>query len=92
MTPGLNRVLPEASALVVTGVFIGLILYSLTELHVSPLTPNTFFFYLLPPIVLDAGYSMPNRLFFGNLGLILLLAVVGTVWNVATIGESVWLI
>ena len=42
---------------------------------------------MLPPIILDAGYFMPNRLFFDNMGTILLMAVVGTVFNVATIGE-----
>jgi NhaP-type Na+/H+ or K+/H+ antiporter len=42
---------------------------------------------MLPPIILDAGYFMPNRLFFDNIGTILLMAVVGTVFNVATIGE-----
>lgn len=56
----------------------------------SPLTPNTFFFYMLPPIILDAGYFMPNRLFFDNLGTILLMAVVGTIFNIATIGSSLW--
>lgn len=88
MTPKINKVLPESSLLIVVGVIIGLILYSSTKLHVSPLTPNTFFFYMLPPIILDAGYFMPNRLFFDNIGTILLMAVVGTIFNVATIGEN----
>lgn len=87
MTPKINKVLPESSLLIVVGVIIGLILYSSTKFHVSPLTPNTFFFYMLPPIILDAGYFMPNRLFFDNLGTILLMAVIGTIFNVATIGE-----
>lgn len=87
MTPKINKVLPESSLLIVLGVIIGLILYSSTKFHVSPLTPTTFFFYMLPPIILDAGYFMPNRLFFDNIGTILLMAVVGTVFNVATIGE-----
>ncbi|XP_072461411.1 sodium/hydrogen exchanger 3 isoform X3 [Notamacropus eugenii] len=33
---------------------------------------------------------MPNRLFFGNLGTILLYAVIGTVWNAATTGLSLY--
>lgn len=91
MTPKINKVLPESSLLIVVGVIIGLILYSSTKLHVSPLTPNTFFFYMLPPIILDAGYFMPNRLFFDNIGTILLMAVIGTIFNVATIGGSLYL-
>jgi NhaP-type Na+/H+ or K+/H+ antiporter len=43
---------------------------------------------MLPPIIFDAGYFMPNRLFFDNLGTILLMAVVGTIFNIATIGKS----
>lgn len=56
-----------------TGGLIGVILLFGTRLDVSPLTPNTFFFYMLPPIILDAGYFMPNRMFFDNLGTILLM-------------------
>lgn len=32
---------------------------------------------------------MPNRLFFDNLGTILLMAVVGTIWNMSTIGKKI---
>jgi sodium/hydrogen exchanger-like protein 3 len=91
MTPKINKVLPESSLLIVVGVIIGLILYTSTQLHVQPLTPNTFFFYMLPPIIFDAGYFMPNRLFFDNIGTILLMAVIGTIYNVATIGTSLYL-
>lgn len=87
MTPKINKVLPESSLLITVGVIIGLILYSTNKLQLSPLTPNTFFFYMLPPIILDAGYFMPNRLFFDNIRTILLMAVAGTIFNVATIGE-----
>jgi sodium/hydrogen exchanger-like protein 3 len=87
MTPKINKIFPESSLLIVVGVIVGIILYKSTSVRVSPLTPNTFFFYMLPPIILDAGYFMPNRLFFDNIGTILLMAVIGTIFNIATIGE-----
>uniref|UniRef100_A0A182KC99 Sodium/hydrogen exchanger n=1 Tax=Anopheles christyi TaxID=43041 RepID=A0A182KC99_9DIPT len=90
MTPKLSRMFPESCLLIVVGVIIGVLLRYATNLHVSPLTPNTFFFYMLPPIILDAGYFMPNRMFFDNIGTILLMAVVGTIFNISTIGASLW--
>jgi len=87
MTPKLNKIFPESCLLIVVGVIIGIVLYFATSVHISPLTPNTFFFYMLPPIILDAGYFMPNRLFFDNIGTILLMAVIGTIFNIATIGK-----
>ncbi|XP_058061035.1 sodium/hydrogen exchanger 3 isoform X2 [Anopheles bellator] len=90
MTPKLSRMFPESCLLIVVGVIIGVLLRYATNLHVSPLTPSTFFFYMLPPIILDAGYFMPNRMFFDNIGTILLMAVVGTIFNIGTIGGSLW--
>lgn len=86
--PQLNQIFPESCLLIVIGVIIGITLSFGKVLDVSPLTPNTFFLYMLPPIIFDAGYFMPNRLFFDHLGTILLMAVVGTIFNIATIGES----
>lgn len=90
MTPKLSKMFPESCLLIVVGVIIGVLLRFATNLHVSPLTPNTFFFYMLPPIILDAGYFMPNRMFFDNIGTILLMAVIGTIFNISTIGFSLW--
>ncbi|KAL2308070.1 hypothetical protein Nmel_001069, partial [Mimus melanotis] len=85
-----TRVVPESALLIVLGIFLGGIVWAADHIASFSLTPTVFFFYLLPPIVLDAGYFMPNRLFFGNLGSILLYAVIGTVWNAATTGLSLY--
>lgn len=88
MAPKLSAMFPESCLLIFVGVVIGVILVHMTDaLHMSPLTPDTFFFYMLPPIILDAGYFMPNRLFFDNLGTILLFAVIGTISNTLLIGN-----
>lgn len=88
MAPKLSAMFPESCLLIFVGVVIGVILVHMTDsLHMSPLTPDTFFFYMLPPIILDAGYFMPNRLFFDNLGTILLFAVIGTISNTLLIGR-----
>lgn len=85
-----TRVVPESALLIVLGIVLGGIVWAADHIASFTLTPEVFFFYLLPPIVLDAGYFMPNRLFFGNLGSILLYAVIGTVWNAATTGLSLY--
>uniref|UniRef100_A0A1B6CUX3 Sodium/hydrogen exchanger n=2 Tax=Clastoptera arizonana TaxID=38151 RepID=A0A1B6CUX3_9HEMI len=91
MAPKFNHMFPESCLLIVVGVVIGLLLLmTSSQFHVSPLTPDTFFLYMLPPIILDAGYFMPNRLFFDHLGTILMFAVIGTIFNVLTIGGSLW--
>ena len=87
MTPKLSRIFPESCLLIAVGVVIGVLLTQTGNMHVSLLTPDTFFLYMLPPIILDAGYFMPNRLFFDHLGTILLFAVVGTIFNTLTIGK-----
>ncbi|XP_017677404.1 PREDICTED: sodium/hydrogen exchanger 3 isoform X2 [Lepidothrix coronata] len=85
-----TRVVPESALLIVLGIVLGGIVLAADHIASFTLTPTVFFFYLLPPIVLDAGYFMPNRLFFGNLGTILLYAVIGTIWNAATTGLSLY--
>lgn len=87
MAPRLSKMFPESCLLIVVGVFIGVLLFAASEVHVTPFTPDTFFLYMLPPIILDAGYFMPNRLFFDHLGTILLFAVLGTIFNTLAIGK-----
>ncbi|KAE8597531.1 hypothetical protein XENTR_v10016499 [Xenopus tropicalis] len=85
-----TTVVPESCLLIVLGLLLGGIVWAADHIASFTLTPTVFFFYLLPPIVLDAGYFMPNRLFFENLGTILLYAVIGTIWNAATTGLSLY--
>ena len=47
---------------------------------------QTFFIFLLPPIMLDSAYSLHDRNFVDNIGTILLFAVVGTLINTVLIG------
>ena len=41
---------------------------------------------LLPPIILDAAYSLYDRDFLNNLGAIVQFAIIGTLFNVFSIG------
>jgi sodium/hydrogen exchanger 3 len=95
MHPVSNNI-PESCMLIVVGAHIGGIIlgsFYLDDCHrqneVSPpfkFTPSLFFIYLLPPIVLEAGYFLNNRAFFENLPTILIYAVVGTLFNAFAVG------
>uniref|UniRef100_A0A8C4SIG5 Sodium/hydrogen exchanger n=1 Tax=Erpetoichthys calabaricus TaxID=27687 RepID=A0A8C4SIG5_ERPCA len=90
MSHKVTNVVPESALLIFLGLLLGGVVWGADHSASFTLTPTIFFFYLLPPIVLDAGYFMPNRLFFGNLGTILMYAVIGTVWNAALTGLSLY--
>ncbi len=62
MTPKVSHIFPESCLLIVVGIIIGFLLFWTSE-HEPPstLTPDVFFLFMLPPIILDAGYFMPNR-------------------------------
>ncbi|XP_070777404.1 sodium/hydrogen exchanger 3-like [Enoplosus armatus] len=85
-----TSVIPESALLICFGFILGGIIWGADKVQTFTLTPTVFFFYLLPQIILDAGYSMPNKLFFSNMGAILVYAVIGTCWNAASLGLSLW--
>ncbi|XP_010795750.1 sodium/hydrogen exchanger 3-like [Notothenia coriiceps] len=85
-----TNIIPESALLICFGFVLGGIIWGVDGVQTFTLTPNVFFFYLLPQIILDAGYSMPNKLFFSNMGAILIYAVIGTCWNAASLGLSLW--
>ncbi|XP_067267116.1 sodium/hydrogen exchanger 3.2 isoform X2 [Chanodichthys erythropterus] len=86
----LTSVIPESGLLIMLGFILGGIVWGADKAQTFKLVPVNFFYYLLPQIVLDASYCMPNKLFFSNLGAILVHAVIGTCWNAGTVGVALW--
>ncbi|KAK2830705.1 hypothetical protein Q5P01_018636 [Channa striata] len=87
--PRISNVVPESCLLIVVGLLIGGIVKAI-EKEAPILDSKLFFLYLLPPIILDAGYFLPIRPFTENLGTILVFAVVGTLWNAFFIGAMMF--
>ncbi|KAM4696646.1 sodium/hydrogen exchanger 2-like isoform 2-T2 [Rhinophrynus dorsalis] len=86
----LPSVVPESCVLIIVGLIMGGIIYGVQNKQAPVMSSDVFFLYLLPPIVLDAGYFMPSRPFFDNIGPILWYAIVGTIWNVFGVGFSLY--
>ena len=55
--------LPESCLLIILGLVVGGLFFTtkLAEQESYVLSSEVFFIYLLPPIILEAGYFMPNR-------------------------------
>ncbi|KAI9561928.1 hypothetical protein GHT06_012890 [Daphnia sinensis] len=94
--------IPESCLLILLGTAVGGILYAAgfqgsgqqaglanEESFMFPtFTPKLFFFILLPPIILEASYSLYDRAFADNTGTVLFYAVLGTIFNTFVIGLS----
>nr|XP_033810497.1 sodium/hydrogen exchanger 1 isoform X1 [Geotrypetes seraphini] len=83
--PTVSNVVPESCLLIVVGLLVGGLIKGVGE-EPPTLKTNVFFLFLLPPIILDAGYFLPLRPFTENIGTILMFAVVGTLWNAFFLG------
>lgn len=88
----LPTVIPESCLLIVMGLVVGALLHftHIANTDEYVLDADVFFIYLLPPIIFDAGYFMPVRSFFDNLGTILLLAFVNTCISAGCIAASLY--
>uniref|UniRef100_A0A8C2X591 Sodium/hydrogen exchanger n=1 Tax=Cyclopterus lumpus TaxID=8103 RepID=A0A8C2X591_CYCLU len=84
-----SNVVPESCLLIGVGLLVGGIIRAIRE-EAPVLNTELFFLYLLPPIILDAGYFLPIRAFTENMGTILVFAVVGTLWNAFFIGGMIF--
>jgi NhaP-type Na+/H+ or K+/H+ antiporter len=58
---------------------------------------GAFFYFILPPIIFAAGYTLKRRNFIKNISYILLLGLVGTIFSmifltlvILAVNEMVW--
>ena len=96
----LEKLLPESCVLILVGTLFGVIIKTafgegtLDEKEgVNPFpkfSANLFFNILLPPIILDSAISLYNKEFFATFFSVIIFAVFGTLFNVLTIGLSLY--
>jgi len=97
----LARVLPESCVLIVIGVLSGTFIHYVilddilhlddNDQHPFPkFSAELFFHILLPPIILDSALSLYDQAFFDNFISVIIFAVFGTLFNVFTIGFSIF--
>lgn len=87
--------LPSCIAYVMLGVLVGSIVRisgSATALGVSLPNQEQFFTFILPPIILEAGYSLNKRDFFAEGAGIFLLAIPGTLISAIAFGAGIYLV
>jgi len=82
--------LPSSSVFLLVGVFVGAMLriYDKGSTDGDPFVsfdPRIFFNFLLPPIIFHAGLGLMKKDFFQNIGTIVVLAVVGTIFSLVVI-------
>ncbi|XP_070806228.1 sodium/hydrogen exchanger 1 [Pituophis catenifer annectens] len=87
--PTLSSIVPESCLLIVVGLLVGALIKAVGE-NPPVLNSKVFFLFLLPPIILDAGYFLPLRQFTENVGTILIFAVIGTLWNAFFVGSLMY--
>lgn len=88
----ISSYVPESCLLIILGtIFGGLFkLIGVNESLPDFFTPEIFFQYLLPPIILEASFSLYDKTFADNLGSVLILAVIGTTISCFLIGLSLY--
>jgi hypothetical protein len=80
--------LPESCFLILLGTGIGFLILATDGQNFPKLTHGLFFNFLLPPIILDAAFTLYNRNFIANFPAIVTFAVLGTVITTLLVGFS----
>eukprot|EP00762_Andalucia_godoyi_P001713 ANDGO_07143.mRNA.1 Sodium/hydrogen exchanger 1 len=85
--------LPESIAMIAVGALAGLFVKlsnSHEDIGALRLSPEIFFIFLLPSIIFEAGYALEKKDFFGNIGSIVVYAVLGTVLSTIVIAVGLY--
>ena len=92
MNKTFGEAFPDSACLIVVGLLLGEALRQLNvDRNVFSLESHIFFLYLLPPIIFDAGYFMPNRQLFDNLDSVMVFAFIGTIYNTVAISTTLYI-
>jgi len=92
----LSKFIPESCVLILLGILLAVFNHYVLEidnLEDNPypkFTADLFFNVLLPPIILDSAFALYDRDFLSNLFSIITFAVVGTLFNVFTVGFTLF--
>uniref|UniRef100_A0A6G3MDT3 Sodium/hydrogen exchanger n=1 Tax=Henneguya salminicola TaxID=69463 RepID=A0A6G3MDT3_HENSL len=81
-----SSLIPESCLLIILGFIIGAIIKFGKVTERTFFNAPIFFFILLPPIVLDAGYFTNTSAFFDNFWTIISFAINGTLFNALIVG------
>ncbi|CAG5128934.1 unnamed protein product, partial [Candidula unifasciata] len=88
----LSSQIPESCILIILGTCFGAVIHfsGISKNLPEFFKPHEFFIFLLPPIILEAAFSLHDRTFTENIGSILLFAVLGTVLACMLLGATLY--
>jgi sodium/hydrogen exchanger-like protein 6/7/sodium/hydrogen exchanger 8 len=89
----------ETGVVIILGILASYIVLQVTENHNEAtleklqFSQETFFFFILPPIIFASGYNMRRKKFFSNLGTIMIFGLVATLvcFSIYT-GMTLWVL
>lgn len=85
--------IPEASLLILCGIFATLILQRVTESYGQPpFNSNLFYYFLLPPIIFNSGLDIDFECFQQNFVTIMVYANIRTIINAVVVCAILYLL